>query len=122
MERRMPEEQAATNKPKRSVPLPDRQILENLLKRIGGAEKLINAQLRDIHALHGHVLVLVAAHDNAREIAREIAAGEIVPLKIIERRAIFDALALMKGDKLKTAVMLGIGKTKIYRKLKEYGY
>ena len=118
----MPEEQAATNKPKRSVPLPDRQILENLLKRIGGAEKLLNAQLRDIHALRGDVLVLVAAHDNAREIAREIAAGEIVPLKIIERRAIFDALALMKGDKLKTAVMLGIGKTKIYRKLKEYGY
>jgi DNA-binding NtrC family response regulator len=44
----------------------------------------------------------------------------IVPLADMERRAILDALQLLQGDKLKAARMLGIGKTTLYRKLKEY--
>ena len=44
----------------------------------------------------------------------------IVPLADMERRAIFDALQQLQGDKLKAARMLGIGKTTLYRKLKEY--
>jgi DNA-binding NtrC family response regulator len=39
----------------------------------------------------------------------------------VERRAILDALRQTNGDKLKTALLLGIGKTTLYRKLKEYG-
>jgi two-component system response regulator HydG len=43
-----------------------------------------------------------------------------VPLAELERRAIFRAIAEAGGDKLMAARMLGIGKTTLYRKLKEY--
>ena len=39
----------------------------------------------------------------------------------IERSAILTAIEQMNGDKLRAAEMLGIGKTTLYRKLKEYG-
>jgi DNA-binding NtrC family response regulator len=45
----------------------------------------------------------------------------IVPLVELERRAIVAALNQLEGDKLMTAKMLGIGKTTLYRKLREYG-
>ncbi|MGC2670257.1 MAG: sigma 54-interacting transcriptional regulator [Candidatus Acidiferrum sp.] len=47
--------------------------------------------------------------------------NEIMPLREIERRAILHALRETGGDKLATARLLGIGKTTLYRKLKEYG-
>jgi DNA-binding NtrC family response regulator len=46
---------------------------------------------------------------------------EIVPLAIQERRAIVSTIRMMEGDKLEAARVLGIGKTTLYRKLKEYG-
>ncbi|HUO35912.1 MAG TPA: sigma-54 dependent transcriptional regulator [Candidatus Acidoferrum sp.] len=46
---------------------------------------------------------------------------EILPLEELERRAIFRALRESGGDKLAAARMLRIGKTTLYRKLKEYG-
>ena len=39
----------------------------------------------------------------------------------MEREAIFSALKRVGGDKMKAAKLLGIGKTTLYRKLKEYG-
>jgi DNA-binding NtrC family response regulator len=45
---------------------------------------------------------------------------EIVPLAVKERDAIFDAIRVTNGDKLEAARLLGIGKTTLYRKLKEY--
>jgi two-component system response regulator HydG len=39
----------------------------------------------------------------------------------LERQAILDAIRVLDGDKLKAAKLLGIGKTTLYRKLKEYG-
>jgi two-component system response regulator HydG len=48
-------------------------------------------------------------------------AAEIVPLAVQERQAILLTLNTLNGDKLKAARMLGIGKTTLYRKLKEYG-
>ncbi|HWX38837.1 MAG TPA: sigma-54 dependent transcriptional regulator [Candidatus Sulfotelmatobacter sp.] len=45
---------------------------------------------------------------------------ELVPLEILERRAIFRALQETSGDKLAAARLLGIGKTTLYRKLKQY--
>jgi DNA-binding NtrC family response regulator len=38
----------------------------------------------------------------------------------LERQAILDAIRRLKGDKLQAARLLGIGKTTLYRKLKEY--
>lgn len=48
-------------------------------------------------------------------------ATEVTPLADLERQAILDTLRQLKGDKLTTARLLGIGKTTLYRKLKEYG-
>ncbi len=47
-------------------------------------------------------------------------ADELVPLAELERRAVIHALRETRGDKLAAARLLGIGKTTLYRKLKEY--
>jgi transcriptional regulator with PAS, ATPase and Fis domain len=44
----------------------------------------------------------------------------IIPLTQMERQAILDALAYTKGDRAIAANLLGIGRTTLYRKLKEY--
>jgi len=46
---------------------------------------------------------------------------EVKTLAELEREAILGAIRTLKGDKLQAAKMLGIGKTTLYRKLKEYG-
>ena len=46
---------------------------------------------------------------------------EVVPLAELERQAILSAIRKLGGDKLRAAQLLGIGKTTLYRKLKEYG-
>jgi two-component system response regulator HydG len=45
----------------------------------------------------------------------------LATLHALEQRAILQALEATKGDRLRAAKLLGIGKTTIYRKLKEYG-
>jgi transcriptional regulator of acetoin/glycerol metabolism len=47
-------------------------------------------------------------------------APSIVPLHVLERRAILNALEYTKGDRAIAAHLLGIGRTTLYRKLKEY--
>jgi DNA-binding NtrC family response regulator len=55
------------------------------------------------------------------------AAGEgtrrtkIVSIAEMEKEAILGTISQLKGDKLMAARLLGIGKTTLYRKLKEYG-
>ena len=44
----------------------------------------------------------------------------IIPLLELERRAILHALEYTKGDRAVAAHLLGIGRTTLYRKLKEY--
>jgi len=44
----------------------------------------------------------------------------VVPLAVLERRAIMSALDYTKGDRALAAHLLGIGRTTLYRKLKEY--
>ena len=46
--------------------------------------------------------------------------GRVLPIAEVERHAILNAVAEAKGDKLLAARMLGIGKTTLYRKLREY--
>ena len=47
-------------------------------------------------------------------------SDELLPLEELERRAILRALREVSGDKLAAARLLGIGKTTLYRKLKQY--
>jgi len=48
-------------------------------------------------------------------------AQRILPLVEVEKRAILNAMEYTKGDRSVAAAMLGIGRTTLYRKLKEYG-
>jgi two-component system response regulator HydG len=65
-------------------------------------------QIRDAQAL-------VAAPEGATDPAA------ITPLDELEKQAILHAIQMLDGDKLEAARRLGIGKTTLYRKLKEYG-
>jgi two-component system response regulator HydG len=49
------------------------------------------------------------------------AAPAIVSIAELEREAILNTIRQLHGDKLMAAKLLGIGKTTLYRKLKEYG-
>lgn len=44
----------------------------------------------------------------------------VLPLIEVEKRAIINALEYTKGDRMMAAHLLGIGRTTLYRKLKEY--
>jgi DNA-binding NtrC family response regulator len=48
-------------------------------------------------------------------------APAVVPLQELEKRAIQHALTHTRGDRTVAAQLLGIGRTTLYRKLKEYG-
>jgi transcriptional regulator of acetoin/glycerol metabolism len=47
--------------------------------------------------------------------------GSVIPLDELVKRAIIRTVQLTKGDRTAAAQLLGIGRTTLYRKLKEYG-
>jgi two-component system response regulator HydG len=49
------------------------------------------------------------------------AASNVVSIAELEKQAILRTIRQLNGDKLMAARLLGIGKTTLYRKLKEYG-
>lgn len=51
---------------------------------------------------------------------QESTYSPIIPLTQMEKRAIMEALEFTKGDRAIAANLLGIGRTTLYRKLKEY--
>ncbi|MHB8655247.1 MAG: sigma-54-dependent transcriptional regulator [Terriglobia bacterium] len=51
----------------------------------------------------------------------QVGDGEVLSLKDVERQAIMQALEATGGERQQAAKKLGIGKTTIYRKLKEFG-
>ena len=71
----------------------------------------------------------VAADERARSIntgdnVGDLEAGAGVEIRSIaemEKQAILSTIRQLNGDKLMAAKLLGIGKTTLYRKLKEYG-
>ncbi len=58
-----------------------------------------------------------------REVLQAAAAdaNAVTSLADMEKQAILDTIRRLGGDKLQAAQLLGIGKTTLYRKLKEYG-
>jgi len=52
--------------------------------------------------------------------ASSLSPEGIIPLRELEKRAILRALEELGGDKMMAARLLGIGKTTLYRKLREY--
>jgi DNA-binding NtrC family response regulator len=51
----------------------------------------------------------------------ELKGRPILSIADMERLAILETIRRLQGDKLMAARLLGIGKTTLYRKLKEYG-
>jgi DNA-binding NtrC family response regulator len=97
--------------------------LENAIERgitmASGGE----LQLGDLPTqLQQEGLAAVRAASRTAETGKEPAPGEQVrTLAEMERKAILTTIRKLNGDKLKAAKLLGIGKTTLYRKLKEYG-
>ena len=52
---------------------------------------------------------------------KEGSAQQVVSIAEMEKQAILNTIERLKGDKMMAAKLLGIGKTTLYRKLKEYG-
>jgi two-component system response regulator HydG len=48
-------------------------------------------------------------------------SAKIIPISELEKHTILSTITQLNGDKLLAARLLGIGKTTLYRKLKEYG-
>jgi DNA-binding NtrC family response regulator len=88
----------------------------------GNVRELENAMERAVALGSGPVLHVGDLPPNLQYGAPEKLprSDELVSLEEMERRAILRALREAGGDKLAAARILGIGKTTLYRKLKEY--
>jgi DNA-binding NtrC family response regulator len=65
--------------------------------------------------------IVLASISTSASVASLPDVKELVPLAEMERRAVLDAVQETRGDKLAAARLLQIGKSTLYRKLKEYG-
>jgi len=107
---------------------PIHTISEDAMRRImaydwpGNIRELENAIERAVALGSGPILHVGDLPSNLQYATSEKLSDvdELVPLEILERRAIFRALQETSGDKLAAARLLGIGKTTLYRKLKQY--
>jgi DNA-binding NtrC family response regulator len=77
-------------------------------------------QLQDFRLQRGPTKYASDAEEQV-ELAPETGKGGIVSIAEMEKHAILGTIRQLKGDKLMAAKLLGIGKTTLYRKLKEYG-
>jgi len=107
---------------------PIHTISEDAMRRImsydwpGNIRELENAIERAVALGSGPILHVGDLPSNLQYAAPDKLSDmdELVPLETLERRAIFRALQETSGDKLAAARLLGIGKTTLYRKLKQY--
>jgi DNA-binding NtrC family response regulator len=85
--------------------------LENCLERSCAFTSNAIIQVRDLPSdIHGTHNVAVGGNGSAK----------IVPIEQLEKQTILNTIEQLNGDKLQAARLLGIGKTTLYRKLKEY--
>ena len=79
-------------------------------------------QLQDFRLQRGPTMY-ASDSDEEEQAAVETDAGRggIVSIAEMEKHAILGTIRQLNGDKLMAARLLGIGKTTLYRKLKEYG-
>ncbi len=108
---------------------PIRTISEDAMRRLmaydwpGNVRELENAVERAVALGSGPILHMGDLPSNLQQGGsdRSLDSDELTTLEEMERRAILRALRETNGDKLAAARLLGIGKTTLYRKLKQYG-
>ncbi|HEY5164285.1 MAG TPA: sigma-54 dependent transcriptional regulator [Terriglobales bacterium] len=130
---------------KQDIPLLVDHFLDRLARTSGVTRSMSNEAMRALEAYDwpGNVRELENSIDRAcalssgptiqtadlpspvqnlhNRIPQEAANGpRIVPLAAMEKQMILKTIDQLKGDKLLAARLLGIGKTTLYRKLKEY--
>jgi two-component system response regulator HydG len=108
---------------------PPRTISDEAMSRLmaydwpGNVRELENAIERAVALGSGPILHVGDLPSNLQYgggSQRMPATDEVLPLEELERRAILRALRETGGDKLAAARLLRIGKTTLYRKLKQY--
>lgn len=108
---------------------PIRTVSEDAMRRLlaydwpGNVRELENAVERAVALGSGPILHIGDLPSNLQQSSNEKAldSNELTTLDEVERRFILRALRETNGDKLAAARILGIGKTTLYRKLKQYG-
>src|ERR1700678_51189 len=88
--------------------------LENCLERTCAFTSGNLIQVADLPPAVAGAHVVVPANGNGHN------QNRIVPMAELEKLTILNAIAELNGDKLQAARLLGIGKTTLYRKLKDY--
>jgi two-component system response regulator HydG len=86
--------------------------LENSLERACAISSANEIQVRDLPT---HIY---SAPMDVRGITQPV--NGVLPMAELEKQSILNALTQVNGDKMLAARLLGIGKTTLYRKLKEY--
>ena len=66
--------------------------------------------------------IMAPKHRSRKGTVTNVAKGSVIPLARLEKQAILAAMKVLRGDKIRAARLLGIGKTTLYRRLKEYRY
>jgi two-component system response regulator HydG len=88
--------------------------LENCLQRACAMNSGPVIQVADLpSALNG---------GNGHSMVEADSSAKIIPISEVERKTILSTITQLNGDKLLAARLLGIGKTTLYRKLKEYDF
>jgi len=88
--------------------------LENCLQRACAMNSALVIQVADLpSALNG---------GNGHSMVETDSSAKIIPISEVERKTILSTITQLNGDKLLAARLLGIGKTTLYRKLKEYDF
>ena len=88
--------------------------LENCLERTCAFTSGPLIHVADLPPAIGRTAIVVSSNGNGN------GHNKIVPMAELERLTILSAIAELNGDKLQAARLLGIGKTTLYRKLKDY--
>jgi two-component system response regulator HydG len=107
---------------------PPRTISEEAMRRLmaydwpGNVRELENAIERAVAMGSGPIVHVADLPSNLHYPSAERLPDkdELLPLEELERRAILRTLRETGGDKLAAARLLGMGKTTLYRKLKQY--
>jgi DNA-binding NtrC family response regulator len=92
--------------------------LQNCMDRMAAMNPGPVVQMDDLpSAVH---FSLLRATLELNSLAAFASGKKVIPLHEVEKRAILEAIQFTKGDRATAATLLGIGRTTLYRKMKEY--